>query len=54
MHVWSEHFGWENNSTIVRGKSAIGRATVLRLMLNREPVVNLRRLLRRAGVQPPC
>ena len=30
-----------------------GRATVARLQLNREGVVNLRRLLRRIGKHPP-
>lgn len=52
IHVWSGHFGWEDDSTIVRGLSAIGRASVERLKLNRETVVNLRRLLRTIGNYP--
>jgi HNH endonuclease len=47
MHQWDEDF------TIVVGRTAIGRATVERLCLNREGVVNLRRMLRRFDRHPP-
>lgn len=43
--VWSMHFQWSESRLEIVGTSATGRATVVRLKLNREYVVNLRRLL---------
>jgi hypothetical protein len=51
--VWAEHFEWHENFTIIRGISPSGRATEKRLKLNREGVVNLRRVLVEAGLHPP-
>jgi HNH endonuclease len=53
IHQWAEHFMWDEDFTIVVGRTAIGRATVERLYLNREGVVNLRRMLRRFDRHPP-
>ena len=53
QQVWSEHFSWSDDFTQVIGKTAIGRATVEALRLNRSGVVNLRRLLRSANLHPP-
>ncbi len=39
--------------THVIGLSPTGRATVSKLQLNREPVVNFRRILIKAGEHPP-
>lgn len=52
-HRWPEHFAWVDGGTIVVGLTPIGRATVIALHLNREPLVNLRRVLVKAGEHPP-
>lgn len=52
-HHWSEHFIWSDDFTYIEGISAIGRATVAALHLNRAGVVNLRRILFEAGNHPP-
>ena len=51
-HKWNEHFQWIKNYAQIFGKTPIGRATVEKLKLNREGVVNLRRVLRRYGKHP--
>jgi len=50
---WSQHFLWSQDTTVVVGWTPIGRATVERLRLNREGVVNLRRVLATIGQHPP-
>ena len=55
QHTWSEHFAWTEDAAYVVGVTAIGRATVARLRLNRDVYVLQRRLLRtamRAGAAP--
>lgn len=53
QHRWNEHFAWNEDFTIILGRTPIGRATVERLQLNRPGVVNLRRVLYSAGRHPP-
>ena len=50
---WSEHFAWAEGFVRILGLSATGRATVEALNLNRQELVNLRRLLYEAGEHPP-
>jgi hypothetical protein len=50
---WSEHFAWREEFALVLGLTATGRATVEKLQLNRECVVNLRRALRAYERHPP-
>ena len=50
---WAEHFEWEESFTLILGITAIGRATIELLKLNRPQVRNLRQLLRAAGLHPP-
>lgn len=50
---WSDHFQWSDNFAVVIGITATGRATVNELKLNREGVVNLRRVLYEMGEHPP-
>lgn len=50
---WHEHFAWSADGLAIVGLTPRGRATVDALRLNREPVVNLRRLLASAGEHPP-
>jgi hypothetical protein len=50
---WADHFAWSHGGTRVLGLTPVGRATVEALQLNREPLVNLRRVLVEAGEHPP-
>jgi HNH endonuclease len=50
--IWVEHFEWREYFTEIIGISPSGRATVNRLQLNREGLVNLRRVLVDAGLHP--
>lgn len=50
---WTEHFEWSRDFTVLVGISHTGRATVQRLRLNRQSVVNIRWLLRLIGEHPP-
>jgi 5-methylcytosine-specific restriction endonuclease McrA len=52
-HVWREHFTWSEDFTLLVGKTPTGRATIERLQLNREGVVNLRGALHFRGEHPP-
>ena len=51
--TWSDHFAWNEGTTLLVGLTPIGRATVNTLRLNREGVVNLRQVLRTTGQHPP-
>ncbi len=51
---WRDHFTWSESGTEVLGLTPTGRATVVSLQLNREGLVNLRRLLFAAGEHPPA
>ena len=50
---WLRHFGWSEDFLLIVGHTAIGRATVAALHLNRPELLNLRRILRAAGEHPP-
>jgi HNH endonuclease len=50
---WHEHFYWSADLSQMIGATPTGRATVEKLQLNREGVVNLRRLLVPTGDHPP-
>lgn len=50
---WGEHFSWSDDFQEVIGLTPTGRATVKLLRLNREPLLNLRRVLYAAGEHPP-
>ncbi len=52
QQVWSDHFEWNKGSTQIIGKTPCGSATIEALKLNRQGVVNLRRLLVSAGLHP--
>jgi hypothetical protein len=51
--AWEAHFAWSENTWLVLGLTPVGRATVHALRLNRNPLVNLRRVLRAAREHPP-
>lgn len=50
---WEEHFIWDETFTLMIGKTAIGRATIEALKLNRRPLTNLRRALIAINEHPP-
>jgi HNH endonuclease len=50
---WKNHFTWNDDYTLIIGLTSIGRATVQTLNLNREGLVNLRRILFEIGEHPP-
>lgn len=51
-HQWEEHFTWSDGFTLIVGLTPSGRARVDLLLLNRQGVVNLRRLLYPHGEHP--
>jgi HNH endonuclease len=53
QQVWTEHFAWEQNGLIVVGKTAIGRAAVETLRMNREVLVSMREMWVIFGKHPP-
>jgi hypothetical protein len=48
-----KHFQWDLEFSIITGITPTGRATVEKLHLNRNSVVNLRLVLAQVGVHPP-
>ena len=50
---WQDHFAWDHTGTLILGLTPAGRATVEALKLNREALVNLRRVLSTTGDHPP-
>lgn len=53
LDTWSDHFRWLTNGERVGGLTAIGRATVVALGLNRAVLVAARRLWISVGLHPP-
>lgn len=53
QQLWADHFEWMDNGAVIRGKTATGRATILRLKMNMERVVTARRIWIIAGAHPP-
>jgi hypothetical protein len=51
--VWSEHFRWSPDGTLIQGVTPVGRAAVAALRLNNEVAVEVRRNWVLAGWHPP-
>ncbi len=51
---WREHFAWNDDYILIIGLTPTGRATVDALQLNREGLMNLRRILYAMGEHPPA
>lgn len=49
-----DHFVWSSDFVRILGYTPTGRATVEALRLNREGLINLRRILYAAGEHPPA
>jgi hypothetical protein len=50
---WAEHFAWSDAGDRIGGRTAVGRATVVALNLNRPSLVQARRLWVAVGWHPP-
>lgn len=53
IQIWSNHFQWSDDGTIIRGISAQGRASVVALNLNNLVAITVRRNWVSAGWHPP-
>jgi hypothetical protein len=51
--VWKEHFVWTSDFTLIESLTPIGRVTLITLSLNRDGLVNIRRILNNEGLHPP-
>lgn len=51
--VWIEHFGWIDHASQLTGKTAIGRATIVALQMNRPALVAVRKLWVKLDRHPP-
>lgn len=51
--VWSDHFTWNDDYTLIIGLTPTGRVTVSELQLNRPGLINLRRAIYALGEHPP-
>lgn len=51
--VWDEHFAWADSGVRIVSKTAIGRATVVALRLNRSPLISAHRVWVSVGWHPP-
>lgn len=51
--TWSDHFQWHESGVLLIGLTETGRATIQRLQINRDNVVNSRRVWVRVGLHPP-
>ena len=52
-HKWNAHFSWNESGDRIVGSTAIGRATVVALNLNRPTLVQARRAWVLVGWHPP-
>jgi hypothetical protein len=52
LQIWQEHFEWIDEGLRLLGKTPTGRATILRLKMNREPIITARRNWIAAGTHP--
>jgi len=53
QQVWADHFEWLEGGSVVGGKTPVGRATIVRLRMNRERIVTARKIWIKAGAHPP-
>jgi HNH endonuclease len=51
--VWEEHFTWNEDVTQSIGITPVSRAAIALLQINRDGVVNMRRVLAIMGYHPP-
>jgi HNH endonuclease len=51
--TWNEHFKWSEDFSLIIGLTSQGRATVTRLKLIRQGLINLRQVLTKVDKHPP-
>jgi hypothetical protein len=51
--IWSDHFEWSANQSMIRGLTPTGRVTIQKLRMNRKLVVNARKRWAEYGFHPP-
>ncbi|MCU0482635.1 MAG: HNH endonuclease [Anaerolineae bacterium] len=51
--VWDDHFQWDELGIFIIGKTSIGHATIDRLKMNRDALVESRRIWVTVGLHPP-
>ena len=51
--IWSEHFVWSDDKTLIIGKTPFGRATVSALLLNNDWQQTAREFWKLTGIFPP-
>ncbi len=51
--LWLEHFAWSDEGELIIGLTVVGRATVAALQLNRELLVEARKIWYASGLHPP-
>ena len=52
--VWADHFAWREGGKEIGGLTAVGRATVLILQMNRLALVRARAMWIKLGEHPPA
>lgn len=52
IDVWKEHFAWNEDTSLLVGLTAKGRATIKELKMNRPTLIELRAILVRLGKHP--
>ena len=50
---WNDHFKWDEEALRIIGITLKGELTIQALNMNREGLINLRQLLKNAGLHPP-
>ena len=50
---WNDHFKWDKEALRIIGITLKGELTIQALDMNREGLINLRQLLKNAGLHPP-
>lgn len=53
QQIWREHFIWSTDGLLILGLTAVGRAVIATLALNRERVINIREADKVVGRHPP-
>ncbi len=51
--AWDEHFAWNDNASELIGLTAIGRATIVALRMNRPQLVRVRKMWAAMDEHPP-
>lgn len=54
QQVWTEHFSWSEGKIEIRGLTAVGRATLSALQMNRPALVRARSMWVKLGEHPPA